>query len=54
MTVSSNAQLRSFVGLGKLSEVGGDLTITTNPLLPKATSQAFAQRITVRGKLTIN
>ena len=33
---------------------GGDLTITGNPLLPKATSQAFAQRLTVRGLLTIN
>lgn len=54
MTVGSNAQLRSFTGLGKLTEVAGDLTITSNPLLTKATSQAFAQRITVRGKLTIN
>ena len=54
MTVMNNSQLRSFTGLGRMTEVGGDLTISTNPLLPKATSQAFAQRITVRGNLTIN
>jgi hypothetical protein len=54
MTVTNNAQLRSFTGLDRMKEVGGDLTITSNPLLPKTTSQAFAQRITVRGTVTIN
>jgi hypothetical protein len=54
MTITSNAQLRSFTGLTRMAEVGGDLTVTGNPLLPRATSQAFAQRITVRGTVTIN
>jgi len=54
MTVTGNAQLRSFTGLSRMREVDGDLTITNNPLLPRATSQAFAQRITVHGTVTVN
>ena len=54
MTVTGNAQLRSFSGLTRLREVDGDLTITNNPMLPGATSQAFAQRITVHGTVTVN
>ena len=37
-----------------MAQVGGDLTITSNPVLPKATSQAFAHSITVLGTTTIN
>lgn len=54
MTVTGNTQLRSFTGLTRMKEVGGDLTISNNPLLPATTSQMFAQRITVRGTVTIN
>jgi hypothetical protein len=54
MTVTGNAQLRSFSGLTRLREVDGDLTITNNQMLPGATSQAFAQRITVHGTVTVN
>lgn len=54
MTVTGNAQLRSFTGFTRMREVDGDLTITANPLLPSATSQAFAQRITVHGTVTVN
>lgn len=54
MTVTNNAQLRSFTGLTQMREIDGDLTITNNPLLPRSTSQAFAQRITVHGRVTVN
>ena len=54
MIVHGNAQLSSFVGLSRLHEIGGSLTITGNPMLPAATSAAFAARVTVHGKVTIN
>jgi hypothetical protein len=54
MMVANNAQLRSFTGLTRMREVDGDLTITGNPMLPRATSQAFAQHLTVHGTVTVN
>ena len=54
MAVQNNSNLTSFTGLGKMTGVGQNLTITGNTMLPRATSQAFANSITVGGKTTIN
>ena len=42
-------------GISSTAELSTTWTITGNtPVLPKTTAQAFAQRITVRGTVTIN
>lgn len=53
LTISGNAQLSSLAGLG-MTEVGGNLTITSNPNLPLAAAQSFASGISVGGTTTIN
>jgi hypothetical protein len=53
LQITNNARLTSFTGLPAMGEVGQDLTITGNPMLPVGVSQAFRDRITVRGKTTI-
>ncbi len=54
MVVTGNSTLSSFVGLTQFTEIGGALTITGNPLLPPATSHAFASSLTIHGLVTIN
>jgi len=54
MVVQNIPNLTSFSGLSKMTSVGQNLTITGNVMLPKATSQAFANSISVGGKTTIN
>ena len=44
----------SFTGLARLKEIGGNLAISANPMLPAATSNAFASHVTVHGTVTIN
>ncbi|HEV7557911.1 MAG TPA: hypothetical protein VGO00_20735 [Kofleriaceae bacterium] len=54
MTVVNNASLSSYVGLEQLGEIGGSFKASQNPMLPAATSQAFADRVGVGGTITIN
>ena len=53
MIVTNNLRLQSFRGLGSLSEIGGALTISGNAALPLSAANAFANRVTVHGRVTI-
>ena len=55
LTINTNSALTSLTGMqGTLKTVAGNLTITSNPLLPRPTAQAFAASVMVGGTTTIN
>ena len=53
LTISNNPRLDSFSGMSAMQEVGEDLTISGNAMLPRSTAEAFATSITVGGTTTI-
>jgi hypothetical protein len=54
LNILSNAQLTGFAGLTSMTEVGGNLTISSNPALSLPVAQTFASQLVIGGTTTIN